>query len=65
MGCHDPCVEGGPLDPNACAAQNPFLGACVDDVCSTDDVCCTTGWDDICVEEVDLSIVCAIYGVSC
>lgn len=42
---HDPCIEGGAL-VDGCED-------CVTDVCDDDSFCCTTGWDDICVQLAD------------
>jgi len=43
--CHDECVQGDPLDASC--------NACVDAICSQDPYCCSTAWDDICINLVD------------
>lgn len=50
---HDVCTTGGPLDASC--------GTCESDMCAFDDICCTSDWDSICVEEV--ADVCP--GVTC
>jgi hypothetical protein len=48
---HDPRqAGGGPLAPGC--------DPCVDAVCAADPYCCTTDWDTICVDEVD--VVCGV-----
>ena len=47
---HQQCIAGGGL-PNTCDSP-PVSPSCVDTVCGTDPVCCTTSWDSTCVEEV-------------
>jgi hypothetical protein len=45
-GCiHDECTAGGPLT-QACSS-------CAADVCAVDDYCCTTEWDQQCIDEAD------------
>jgi hypothetical protein len=41
---HDVCTSGGPLDASC--------GTCEAAVCAADDFCCTTTWDEFCVEAV-------------
>ncbi|HJZ05596.1 MAG TPA: proprotein convertase P-domain-containing protein [Patescibacteria group bacterium] len=43
---HSKCVEGGPLNTTDC--KDP----CVAAICAADSFCCSTSWDDICVDEV-------------
>jgi len=43
---HDVCEAGGPLQPSC--------GTCAADVCNVDDYCCSVGWDETCIEEVEL-----------
>jgi len=40
---HDPDTVGGPLDPSC--------GPCEAEVCGFDSYCCTTQWDQVCVDE--------------
>ena len=47
--CHDVCDEGDLLDSSICTED----AACIDAVCAVDDFCCTSAWDDICVDEVE------------
>src|SRR3954471_17723433 len=49
---HDPCVTGAKL-PSSC-------DACVGSVCAKDSYCCTTGWDQQCVNEAGM-----VCGKSC
>ncbi len=42
---HDVCVEGDPLDGSC--------DPCASNVCDEDSYCCTTEWDDICVDLAD------------
>jgi len=44
---HDMCLEGAPLSdiPGVC-------DPCVADICAADSYCCTSAWDNICVEMV-------------
>jgi hypothetical protein len=51
---HDKCVTGGPLSTTAC--DDP----CVAQICAADSFCCTTSWDQQCVNEVA-----SICGESC
>jgi hypothetical protein len=41
--CHDECTQGGPLDASC--------SSCASDVCAADSYCCSTAWDDVCVNE--------------
>jgi len=41
---HDTCTTGGPLGASC--------GQCEADICAVDPFCCTSGWDSICVGEV-------------
>jgi hypothetical protein len=49
MACaHDECTVGGPLNPNC--------SVCVQTLClqeGDNDPCCTTSWDQFCIDEVD------------
>jgi hypothetical protein len=49
---HSVCTQGGAM----AATCNP----CVDAVCTVDDYCCNSAWDNICVDEVG-----PICGVDC
>jgi hypothetical protein len=52
-GCaHNLCTVGDPLDPTC--------NSCVAAVCAVDDVCCVSGWDDLCIRHAAFSC-----GVSC
>ncbi|MFO0548160.1 MAG: hypothetical protein U0271_07215 [Polyangiaceae bacterium] len=42
--CHDECVEGAALDPTC--------SPCVEAICNSDDYCCTTTWDALCIDHV-------------
>jgi hypothetical protein len=42
---HDVCEAGSALDPTC--------GLCAAAVCAADFFCCTSGWDDLCIEAVD------------
>ncbi len=50
-GCaHDECQQGGPLDATC--------SACADAVCDQDPFCCSTTWDDVCVDVADAAPAC-------
>jgi hypothetical protein len=52
-GCiHDECVQGGPLT-SSCSS-------CASDVCSYDPYCCSTDWDQQCIDEAESQC-----GISC
>jgi hypothetical protein len=51
---HDKCVEGGPLS-SGCDGD-----PCTTAICAVDPFCCSLGWDNICVQEVD-----SICGETC
>ena len=47
---HQQCITGIAL-PSGCDSP-PVSPSCVSTVCGSDPVCCSTGWDSTCVEEV-------------
>lgn len=40
--------------------EPPIVPSCVSQICATDSFCCTTEWDDLCVDEVE-----SICGLTC
>ena len=57
---HSICSEGGGADP-----LDANCHSCVAQICTNDDFCCTTDWDDLCVGQVQTvcSLVCEQGGL--
>ena len=53
---HSLCTQGGPL----VSGCDP----CVTQICQSDSFCCSTGWDNICVDEVASICGCGCSGAS-
>jgi hypothetical protein len=64
--CHDPCLTGAPLTPLACIGDFAVF-ACSQDVCSQTglDYCCTTTWDQACIDGVNNSNLCLLQLIFC
>jgi hypothetical protein len=54
---HDECTEGSPLQASC--------SVCTQAICDADPYCCTTAWDQVCVNAVASTPVCIDAGITC